>query len=285
MRKIDEKGLTLVELLVAIMILGLIALAITAFLSSAIQAQASGNKKSALYREGLLTMERITDSIRRCTHLKIPNAHNPTRNMVALSGFVNDDNDYYFDDPLFPRIDEDVWRDMNNDNENGIAGKDDDGDGLTDEGFGDYNDDEDSAENEDLLDGQDNDGDGNIDEDTWADLNLDWSPGVKGMDDDGDGVIDEGHENDDDEDGQQDEDGHNEMIYWIPNGTTLREDHHISGENRILSERVTFFQAEYEAPEKILITLTLTGDDGENITFTEYAYPRNTLQKTGKRVR
>ena len=285
MKPINHKGLTLVELLFAIAILGIIAAAAIPLLSVLLESHKKGSERFQLYHEGLIVMERITDAIKRCTHLKIPNAHNPTRNMVALSGFVNDDNDYFFGDPLFPRIDEDVWRDMNNDNEHGIAGKDDDGDGLTDEGFGDYDDDEDSAENEDLLDGQDNDGDGNIDEDTWADLNLDWASGVKNMDDDGDGAIDEGHENDDDEDGQQDEDGHNEMIYWIPSGTTLREDHHIAGVNKVLSEHVTSFQANYEAPEKILITLTLTGDDGESITFTEYVYPRNTFQRTGKRVK
>ena len=136
-----------------------------------------------------------------------------------------------------------------------------------------------------MLDGLDNDGDGNIDEDTWADLNLDWASGVKDMDDDGDGAIDEGHENDDDEDGNLSEDPLNEVIYWIPSGNTLREDHHSSGENRVLSEKVTFFQVTYEAPERILIELTLTGNAGESISFMEYVYPRNTLQKTGKRVR
>ena len=77
MKSIDEKGLTLVELLVAVMVLGLISVAVTAYLSSVLNAHASGNKRSALYREGLLAMERMTAGARRCTYLLIPNAHQP----------------------------------------------------------------------------------------------------------------------------------------------------------------------------------------------------------------
>ena len=285
MNKINEKGLTLVELLVATTILGLIAVAVTAFLSSAIQAQTSGNKKSALYREGLMAMNRMTEAVRRCTYLSIPNAQTPTRNMLAVSGFYNDDNDFYFDDPLFPRIDEDTWYDMNSDGDDGIDGVDDDGDGSVDEGFWGTDDDEAGGWDEDKLDGIDNDGDGNIDEDSGADMSGDSNPGIEGIDDDGDGQTDEGHNEDDDEDGQRNEDPLNARVFSIPSGTILREKHHHSGVERELSDKVTFFQAEYEAPERILITLTLTGDEGESITFTEYVYPRNTFQKTGKRVR
>ncbi len=285
MKIIEEKGLALVELLVAIMIMGMIAAAITAFLSSAIQAQTSGSKKSALYREGLLAMERMTDGVRRCTRLSIPNAHTPTRNILAISGYLNEDNDFYFNDPLFPRIDEDFGWDANSDGQDGILGVDDDGDGRTDESFWSGDDDESGFPGEDRLNGIDDDGDGNIDEDCGDDMNWDWSPGVAGIDDDGDGQVDEGDRQDDDEDGQINEDPLGEVIYWIPGGTTLREDHHVTGEVRELSQHVTFFQVTYEAPERIRIELTLTGDEGENISFAEYAYPRNTLQKTGKRVR
>lgn len=286
MKIIEEKGLTLVELLMAIMILGMIAVAVTAFLSSAIQAQASGNKKSALYREGLLAMERMTNGVRRCTYLLIPNANSPTRDILAFSGFINDDDDYYFDDPLFPRIDEDLGSDMVDDGNDGIMGIDDDGDGLVDEGFWGTDDDEGGFADEDPVDGIDNDGDGNIDEDCWWDINADGKPGIAGMDDDGDGQVDEGHQGDDDEDDSLAETGLVPVLYIYNSGTaTLTESVPYTGESVDLSTHVTQFQVTYEAPERILITLTLTGDEGESITFTEYVYPRNTLQKTGKRVR
>ena len=63
-----------------------------------------------------------------------------------------------------------------------------------------------------------------------------------------------------------------------------------TGESVDLSSHVTLFQVTYEAPDaarnpRAQIALTLTGDDGESVQFVEYAYPRNILQKTGKRVR
>ena len=286
MKIIEEKGLTLVELLMAIMILGMIAVAITTFLSSAIQAQASGNKKSALYREGLLAMERMTNGVRRCTFLLIPNANTPSRDILAFSGFINDDDDYYFDDPLFPRIDEDLDSDMVDDGNDGIMGIDDDGDGLVDEGFWGTDDDEGGFADEDPVDGIDNDGDGNIDEDCWWDINADGEPGIAGMDDDGDGQVDEGHQGDDDEDGSLTEVGLVPVLYTYNSGTdTLTKSVPYTGESVDLSTHVTQFQVTYEAPERLRIELTLTGDEGESITFTEYVYPRNTLQKTGKRAR
>jgi prepilin-type N-terminal cleavage/methylation domain-containing protein len=279
MKSIDEKGMTLFELLVVVMILGLISVAVTAYFSSVINAHASGNKRSALYREGLLAMERMTAGARRCTYLLIPNAHRRVRDILAFSGSINDDNDYFFGDLLFPKIDEDPRKAMTSDDQSGIIGVDDDGDGETDEGEM-NDDDEDGDEDEDWLDGLDNDGDGNIDEDTGDDADI------EGMDDDADGNIDEGHPLDDDEDGKINEDPLNPVVYSRDSGTqSLLESYPDSGDTQGLSTHVTFFQATYQAPERILIELTLTGDDGETVQFVEYVYPRNTFQKTGKRVR
>ena len=76
------------------------------------------------------------------------------------------------------------------------------------------------------------------------------------------------------------------MNYEFESAThTLWVSYPTSAEKVAVSTRVTFFQAEYQAPEKIRITLTLTDDDGKSITFAEYVCPRNALQKTGKRVR
>jgi hypothetical protein len=130
----------------------------------------------------------------------------------------------------------------------------------------------------------DNDGDGNIDEDTWADLNMDWAAGVKAMDDDGDGTVDEGHENDDDEDGQQDEDPLNEVIfrYDATAGTLTQATPHL-GETVVLSNRVTLFRATFEAPQRILIEMTLA-DEGDTLNFYEHVHLQNVLQRIGKRV-
>ena len=107
-----------------------------------------------------------------------------------------------------------------------------------------------------------------------------------------DGQVDNGASlSDDDEDGDNDEDILNPLIYNFDSGTnTLTESIPYTGETTDLSTRVTLFQVTYEAPDathgpRVQIALTLTGDDGESVQFVEYAYPRNILQKTGKRVR
>jgi len=284
MRRPREKGLTLLELLITITIMGIIATAVMPLLSICLEAHSQGDARSRLHHEGLLAMERMTAGVRQCTYLLIPNAHAQVRDILAFSGTVNEDNDYYFGDPLFPRIDEDPKKQMTHDDKSGIAGVDDDGDGLTDEGaFND--DDEDGSDGEDPLDGIDNDGDGNIDEDTHDDANI------LGMDDDADGIIDGGGPLDDDEDGTSNEDPLNPVIYFFDSGTnTLTESLPYTGESVDLSTHVTLFQVTYEAPDtarnpRAQIALTLTSDDGESVQFVEYAYPRNILQKTGKRVR
>jgi prepilin-type N-terminal cleavage/methylation domain-containing protein len=284
----SEKGLTLVELLLAIAIMGIIGSAATVLLSTCLEAYSQGNARSGLYQEGLLAMDRMTDGIRRSTYLLIPNAHNSTRDILAFSGYVNDDNDFYFGDPLFPRIDEDTGAEMSRDDVPGIVGVDDDGDGLVDENPVEHgDDDEDGASEEDPINGSDDDGDGNVDEDALHDSNNDNASGIAGMDDNGDGQVDNGDTDfDDDEDGLRNEDSLDPVVYAFDSGTnTLKVSYINDGQTIVLSDHVTAFQVNYEAPERILITLTLTSDGGEGITLTEYVCPRNTFQRTGKRVK
>jgi len=284
MKRTDEKGLTLIELIIAIGILGLISAAAAPLLSSALQAHSFGESRSGLYQEGLLAMERMTGGVRRCTYLLVPNAHNTTRDILAFSGNYNDDDDYYFDDSLFPRIDEDMGADMDGNNAPGIALIDDDGNSLIDDG-GTGDDDEDGLNDEDQLDGLDNDGDGNIDEDFSVDV-RDGEPGIKNFDDDGDGSVDEGNFKDDDEDGSFEEDPLNAVVYELVSGTsTLTESIPHSGASVYLSTRVSNFQVVSGTSNCVLITLTLTDNDGKTVTFSEYVHPRNTYQKTGRRVR
>jgi prepilin-type N-terminal cleavage/methylation domain-containing protein len=289
MSPFNEKGLTLVELLVTITILGIIAGAAIPLLSASLDANKQGTSRSQLYHEGLLAMERMTSGVKRCTFLLIPNAHKPTRDILAFSGLTNEDDDYYFNDPLFPKIDEDPRGEMSQDDAPGILGVDDDGDGLVDEELSTEHgdDDEDYALEEDPLNGEDDDGDGNIDEDTGHDSNDDGAPGIAEMDDNSDGVVDNGYTAaDDDEDGERNEDNINPVMYTFDSfANTLREQSTYQGTTTILSTQVTNFEATYQSPTAIKLKLQLKGDDGKTIEFVEYVCPRNTLQKTGKRVR
>ena len=298
MRRINAKGLTLLELLITISIMGIIATAAMPLLSTTLEAHKLGDARARLYQEGLLTMERMVVGVKKTTYLQIPNNHKPARNMLAVANLVNEDNDFYFGDPLFPRIDEDygdsfMWAGY------GIIGVDDDGDGIIDNGATWRDDDEDGVSDEEILDGLDNDGDGNIDEDLSTDFTKDSAAGIMSMDDDGDTQVDESSNpnplGDEDEDGPKKEDTVTFFLYTHDSATnTLRQIVRSNAggitSNVILSTHVTDFTATYYPPDvtnhpRISIALTLTGDEGDSVQFLEYVYPRNILQKTGKRVR
>ena len=278
-----EWGFSLVEVVISVAIMGILSVGAVGLVQTCLQATAVEQESASLYEEGFLALERMRTGVKTCTWLLIPNAHNPVRDILAFSGTVNDDDDYYFGDPLFPRIDEDTGKDMNGDWESGIAGYDDDGNGWIDDGDDREDDDEDNHKNEDNLNGEDDDGDGNIDEDTKNDMNGDGIPGVKEMDD-GDG------EEDDDEDGAKNEDPLNETIYVYDDGAGTLTEILPDGTTGILSSRITDFRVIYETYRyykhpRIEISLTLTGDDGESTTFSEFVFPENTVQPCGKRVR
>ena len=290
----NEKGLTLVELLMAIAIFGLIAAGATTLLSATLNAQAQGEARYKLYQEGLLIMERLTSEVKTTTLLHIPNNHTPTRTILAFSANINEDGDNYFDDALFPRIDEDPsYRFFLAGY--GVPNLDDNGNGTADDGASVGDDDEDGFADEETLDGLDNDGDGNVDEDLGADANKDSSPGILGMDDDGDGQTDEmGNPNlqyDDDEDGTYNEDSPNLILYSFdsPNTTLYKiTPDPVSGMTgavyATISERVTFFQTTYIDPGKILIELTLTDGGGGGCIFRvrQPSQPLPEHRQTGK---
>lgn len=297
----SEKGFTLTELLIAISIMTLLTVAAAGLVYSYLEAQEESERASTLHQEALLTMERMTLVVKGCTFLHIPNSHSNNRQLLAVSGMGNDDNDFYFGDPLFPRIDEDVNLDMTKESSPGIPGWDDDGDGHIDEDSGlpdslyTQDDDEDGLANEDPLDGWDNDGDGNVDEDTGEDMTDDGHPGIEGIDDDCDGPIDEGlYLSDDDEDDTTNEDWLNPRLFHYDGGLNIiREGSFDEGTWTwtwsLLCSHVTGFDVTYYPPSAtraplVSISMTLTGDDGETLSLMEYVYPRNILQKTGKRV-
>ncbi|MCH8194147.1 MAG: DUF11 domain-containing protein, partial [Planctomycetes bacterium] len=157
-----KSGITLVELVIAVSIMSGIAVTAGALLSVCLRSHAYATERSELHQEGALLMQRMTSGLAKTTHLLIPNAHATTRVILAFAEPINEDNDFYFDDPLFPRVNEDMKRQMTNDGKAGIKGIDDDGDGAVDEGNR-NDDDEDGLVDEDPLDGIDNDGDSLID--------------------------------------------------------------------------------------------------------------------------
>ncbi len=285
------RGFTLTEVTLAIAGMTIIALGAGGLINICMKAQASEEEASAIYRDGFLAMERMTSGVRKCTYLLIPNNHTVTRTVLAFSGTYNDDDDNYFDDPLFPRIDEDVDSDMSDDGEPGIGGWDDDGDGSVDETSDSRDEDETSLLDEDPLNGLDDDGDGNIDEDAPADMNNDGYAGIWTIDDDGDSLTDEGAMEDDDEDGNDNEDPQNPIIYsYDATAHALIETFLETSAVGTLCTNVTDFKTYYyraglSNDTRIRISLTITPDDGEAVTFTEYVYPENIVQKCGKRVR
>ena len=189
----DENGLTLMELLITVTILVIIAAVATPLLSGSLDAHRSGAARSRLYQEGLLIMETMTAGVRSTVCLFVPNADAPTGNILAVSGMINADNDYYFGDSLFPQIDDDC----------------------------------------------------NVDEIPPSALVYSYNADTKTL----------------------------SKIFPYPGTTT------------ILTENAAFFEVKFEAPDRILIALTLTGEDGVSVTFSEYACPRNVYHRTGKRVR
>ncbi|MBL7645545.1 MAG: prepilin-type N-terminal cleavage/methylation domain-containing protein [Candidatus Hydrogenedentes bacterium] len=289
MKRSRRQGLTLIELTISIAVLSLIAAAAAALLSVCLQAQAHGMARSSLQREGALAMERMVSQIRKTSRIAIPNGQQPLRDQLALAEGLNNDGDFYFDDPLFPRIDEDGDDDNNGDGASGIKGYDDDGDGVIDEDAAEDND-EDGTSGEDKADGLDDDGDGMVDEDTPGDANADGASGLAGADDDGDGEIDEGDAEDDDEDGVSGEDPPEFLVYaFDAKAKTLTEYSAAAGQSTVLSAQVTAFEVNYEPVDttrdaRLTLTLSLTGPDGETVTFRERVYPRNLVSKWGRRV-
>ena len=245
----SQNGFTLLEILLALAIGGVLIAAISGVISTALDAEQSTRLQNNTLQQARFAMQRLTSAVSKTPSLLIPLADNPAtaysesvRDVLAVSldptldrnkdGWADANNDKDFLDVNKngirnagepERIDEDFDRDNNFDGQPGIAGIDDNNDGIIDPGTTDKNDnDEDSVKNEDVVNGLDDDGDGTIDEDPDKDMNGDGKAGVTGFDDDYDGSIDEGKNDDDDEDGLVSEDWIDTHAFYL-NGTTLME--------------------------------------------------------------
>jgi hypothetical protein len=287
----SESAFTLVELVLTLALTSLIVTATVGLLRISLRAETAYDEENALQQEGLLAMEKMSAGVKKSVFLLIPNSARPTRGVLAYSDLTNADNDFYFDDSAFPRIAEDAPGDITADGFAGIKGFDYDGDGTLNEGNAD-NDDEGAIKDDDPLDGADNSPDGDIDEDPPGDANNDGASGLIGFDDNGDNFTDNGDPQDDDEDGRSDCDPVVPVVF-VYNSARKTIEQRASNNVLIgdLCTHVTGFTAVYQwdatwaSSPGVLLTLTLTGDDGKTYTFTEYSYPRNLMQRCGKRCR
>jgi prepilin-type N-terminal cleavage/methylation domain-containing protein len=204
----SERGLTLVELLISIVIISLIAGVSTRMVGGALDSWEYNRGKEDLLNTARLAMERMVSGVRTTTWVLLPlMISDPTdpgyptssyypRDILAVSGMIDQDGDGL--------ADEDTDWDIDWNNAEGIKGIDDNNDGIVDNGAAGQDDDEDGTRNEDPIDGIDNDADGRVDED----------PGS---------AFYSSAENDDG-DGPWNEDIFDPVIYYL-NGTTLNERH------------------------------------------------------------
>ena len=319
-----ENGFSLIELLTAVVIAALLFAAMQNVITPALDANAYLHERNEIIQQARFSMERMVQAASHSQRILLPYNDKPTTSFpdnireqtipasppppgssfatavfavtqdpsVDLdgNGVVDVDNDGD------GRIDEDVPSDMTNDSEPGIKGIDDDGDGSVDEGFFADGDDDESfnISNEDQFDRVDNDGDNNIDEDLPADMNNDNAPGIIGVDDDGDSFVDEGSDDDDDEDGQNNEDWLDAVVFYLQGDALVERipvpwdadaSGTITGADYIettLIENVTRFRVERITPNNdrvpvVELTLEITPLDGEMFSLTTRVRVGDTL--------
>jgi len=310
-RRYRQNGFTLLEILIAMTIGVIVVTVLTEVVQKLSESRTVLQEHGRLTQDARFAMDRMVRAVRGSRDLVLPQPDKPGTDWrehvreetvpgsapegssayasavlaVSLSASVDLDADGFpdADNDRDGLLDEDPPADTNNDQGAGIYYIDDGGNGQTDEGNNDDND-EDGTRGEDPINGLDDDGDGLIDEDAKADANNDGKPGFSGVDDDGDGQIDNGNKKDDDEDGNVDEDWldtvvfslqYNELIERHPVPWDETGSDGITGRDFIettIAENVSRFRVERIAGsgkgEIVDITLDLTGPEaGETISL------------------
>lgn len=252
MNRSEQTGLSLIELMIATLITGVMLAGMYGVLSHALNAERYTLQSNDSLQQARFAMQEMVNAVRNSPRLLVPLGENPVtawsesvRSLLAVTldprldrnsdGWADANNDKDFLDVNQngnrntgepERIDEDTDNDASNDDMPGIIGIDDDGDGSVDEGISSSkDDDEDGVFDEDKVDGVDNDNDGTVDEDFSRDMNGDARPGLSGVDDDLNGTVDDGgssKQQDDDEDSVENEDWLDPVVFYL-NGTTLMQ--------------------------------------------------------------
>ena len=290
-------GFTLLELLVSLAIAGLLLTAISGLVNTALETRTDTGLRGNAMQDARFAMQRMVTAVRDTNRLLLPLADSHKTNWrenrreptvpasspegdstlatavlavtldpdldIDANGVADADND------KDGRVDEDLGNDHTFDGASGIIGSDDDGDGTVDEpepGSIDKDNDEDGSPTEDSFDGIDNDGDGSVDEDHQQDMNKDSAPGVVGVDDDGDGSIDEGQSRDDDEDGLNNEEWLDPVVFFLSGSTLLERRPNLNPVDgtdfaeHVIAENVTRFRVERipdAGKRAVLVDLTL----------------------------
>jgi hypothetical protein len=260
-----RRGLSLAELLVALVVIAACAASMAALLVATCRTAGRVEGREAMLRAAEVVLARITEHVQGSDVAFLPNARRYSCPVLAVNLRLDNDGD--------GQIDEDPAR--GGAGPHGVAGQDDDGDGFVDEGTsGDA--DEDGLVYEDPANGTDDDGDGLVDEDFSADANGDSAPGVVNQDDDGDGQTDEGDDRDDDEDGAVDEDGPDPVVYAL-SGSNLVETHPQYGAN-VLAGGVSEFTATLLVDDYgtrlVEVTIELTDANGNRVRLSTRIFPR-----------
>jgi len=176
-----EWGVTLIELLIALSLSGILLLGLNGVLGQVYEQWRYHHDRQELLAQGNLAMARISQAVSATWQVLIPLGENPNtayseskRPLLALTldpgldrdgdGIADADND---GDGL---VDEDLPADNNFDGSPGVKGVDDNGDGVVDANLSGplliSDNDEDGLSGEDEINGVDDDGDGAIDEDS-----------------------------------------------------------------------------------------------------------------------
>ncbi len=298
-----QSGLSLIELTISLAIAAVVLAGVMTIVGETLATEAAVKQRFEMTQQARFAMQRMTNSVGKTRYLMLPLTENPAtawsesvRDVLAVTldptldrdndGWADANNDKDFQDlnqngtrdsGEWERVDEDSHSDMTNDDESGIIGIDDDGDGAVDEAEKD-DDDEDGTKNEEENGPQDLDGDFAFGEDLHQQMIRDEEPGIEGVDDDGDGSIDEGDKNDDDEDGSKNEDWLDPVVYYL-NGSDLVERmpaiDPVDGTDfveSVIASSVSFFQITRYAQggsrvPLVLIELTITASDGESYSI------------------
>lgn len=312
--KRHNAGFTLLELLIAAALAGLLLASIAGLVGRSLDSQLLVEERDKLNTEARFAMQRMVSAVSETRYLFLPMPDKTDTNWrenvreetipasppegdsmkatavlaLSLSASVDLDADGFpdADNDRDGRIDEDYPADIAFDYDPGIHLIDDDGDGFVDEGFfADADDDERwNQSDEDPINGIDDDNDGSVDEDPSADMNGDGAPGIAGFDDDGDGAIDEGNPADDDEDGLDDEDWLDAVVFFLQSDSLIERhpvpwDETANGDvtgrdfvESVIAENVTRFRVERPlasagGEQLVYLTLELTDASGETVTL------------------
>ena len=92
MKPDGNAGLTLVELLLSMAIMGFIAAAAHALVSPALGAREHADQRASLHHEGVAVTARVTEAVRLATQVHLPSASEQAGGVLALSGFYADED-------------------------------------------------------------------------------------------------------------------------------------------------------------------------------------------------